>query len=196
MSKRLDRAAADEAKIEKIEGKKMMKPAVDEPVHEEGLSASVQVLPLPAGLYLFSVKAGAPRAERSAGQLNLPAMHVGLGPGVRADQVEFVAGPGTDGHLAVRARRRAGRQSQRRRRHPDTDLGALLDRGSPVDRGGTPRISRTNRGTHRIRRICPSNWPLHLRKPPRHQQLRPLHPRANRSPCRFRSKPTSVRGAM
>jgi GT2 family glycosyltransferase len=86
-----------EAKIEKIEGKKMMKPAVDEPVHEEGLSASVQVLPLPAGLYLFSVKAGAPRAERSAGQLNLPAMQVGLGPGVRSDQVEFVAGPGTDG---------------------------------------------------------------------------------------------------
>ncbi len=85
-----------EAKIEKIEGKKMMKPA-DEPVHEEGLSASVQVLPLPAGLYLFSVKAAAPRAEPAAGQLKLPAMHVGLGPGVRSDQVEFVAGPGTDG---------------------------------------------------------------------------------------------------
>jgi hypothetical protein len=48
-------------------------------------------------LYLFSVKAAAPIAERTAGQLSLPAMHVGLGPGMRSDQVEFVAGPGTDG---------------------------------------------------------------------------------------------------
>ena len=64
---------------------------------EEGLSASVQLLPLPAGLYLFSVKAAGPLTERIAGQLHLPAMHVGLGPGVRAEQVEFIAGPGTDG---------------------------------------------------------------------------------------------------
>jgi len=55
------------------------------------------VLPLPAGLYLFSVKSGATVAERTADKLNLPAMHVGLGPGVRSEQVEFVAGPGTDG---------------------------------------------------------------------------------------------------
>jgi GT2 family glycosyltransferase/glycosyltransferase involved in cell wall biosynthesis len=86
-----------DAKMNEYGGKEMMKPAVDEPVQEEGLSASVQVLPLPAGLYLFSVKAAAPRAEPTVGQLKLPAMHVGLGPGVRSDQVEFVAGPGTDG---------------------------------------------------------------------------------------------------
>ena len=57
----------------------------------------MQLLPLPAGLYLFSVKAAGPIAERTAGQLSLPAMHVGLGPGARPEQVEFVAGPGTDG---------------------------------------------------------------------------------------------------
>jgi len=87
----------DDAKIHKNQGMNTMKPSVDEPAKEEGLSASVQLLPLPAGLYLFSVKAAAPIAERTAGQLSLPAMHVGLGPGVRSDQVEFLAGPGTDG---------------------------------------------------------------------------------------------------
>jgi GT2 family glycosyltransferase len=68
-----------------------------EVVKEDGLSASVQVLPLAAGLYLFSVKsAGTPRATEDR-QLSLPAMHVGLGPGVRSEQVEFIAGPSTHG---------------------------------------------------------------------------------------------------
>ena len=66
-------------------------------VQEEGLSASVQVLPLPAGLYLFSVTAANPLSAKATGLLSLPAVHVGLGPGVRADQVEFVAGPSTNG---------------------------------------------------------------------------------------------------
>ena len=61
------------------------------------LSASVQILPLPAGLYLFSVKASAAISIQSDGQLRLPALHVGLGPGVRSDQVEFIAGPATNG---------------------------------------------------------------------------------------------------
>jgi len=64
---------------------------------EAGLSASVQVLPLAAGLYLFSVTAAKPQLQSSAGQLALPAMHVGLGPGVRGDQVEFMASPSTHG---------------------------------------------------------------------------------------------------
>jgi GT2 family glycosyltransferase len=64
---------------------------------EEGISASVQVLPLPPGLYLFSVKAAAPTPSHANGELVLPAVHVGLGPGVRPEQVEFVAGPGTQG---------------------------------------------------------------------------------------------------
>jgi GT2 family glycosyltransferase len=71
------------------------RPAQD--VQEEGLSASVQVLPLPPGLYLFSVKAASPVTAKSTGLLSLPAVHVGLGPGVRSEQVEFVAGPSTQG---------------------------------------------------------------------------------------------------
>jgi hypothetical protein len=63
----------------------------------DALSASVQVLPMPSGLYLFSVKAASPIADRPQGELRLPAMHVGLGPGVRSEQVEFIAGPATDG---------------------------------------------------------------------------------------------------
>ena len=79
-----------------------MNPPVDESLRgestkEEGLSASVQVLPLPAGLYLFSVKAATSSIERHSDKLNLPAMHVGLGPGTRAEHVEFLSGPGTEG---------------------------------------------------------------------------------------------------
>ncbi len=64
---------------------------------EDAMSASVQVLPLPAALYLFSVKAAGPLPARTNGQLSLPAVHVGLGPGVRSEQVEFIAGPSTHG---------------------------------------------------------------------------------------------------
>jgi hypothetical protein len=68
-----------------------------EVIKDERLSASVQVLPLTAGLYLFSVKTAAPPSAAVSGQLALPAMHVGLGPGVRSEQVEFIAGPSTHG---------------------------------------------------------------------------------------------------
>jgi hypothetical protein len=71
-------------------------PQPAKPVTEEGLTASVQVLPLPPGLYLFSVK-DAPTGAASKDGLKLPALHVGLGPGVRSDQVEFIAGPSTHG---------------------------------------------------------------------------------------------------
>ena len=72
------------------------KPVAGTSTQPDALSASVQMLPLATGLYLFSVNV-APAASRIQGQLQLPAMHVGLGPGVRADQVEFIAGPSTDG---------------------------------------------------------------------------------------------------
>ena len=62
-----------------------------------GLSASVQVLPLPLGLYFFSVSAAAPGSRASFGNLMLPAIHIGSGPGVPEDHVEFVAGPATNG---------------------------------------------------------------------------------------------------
>ncbi len=66
-------------------------------VQEAGLAASVQVLPLPAGLYLFSVKPQERPAAGAGGRLKLPAMHVGLGPGVPPDQVEFMSGAGAHG---------------------------------------------------------------------------------------------------
>jgi GT2 family glycosyltransferase len=64
---------------------------------QDGFSASVQILPLPPGVYLFAVKSADPVHKQTDGQLQLPALHVGLGPGVAFDQVEFVAGPSTNG---------------------------------------------------------------------------------------------------
>jgi GT2 family glycosyltransferase/glycosyltransferase involved in cell wall biosynthesis len=85
---------------QRIKGEKVMVKASNgtesKPEKEDALSASVQVLPLPMGLYLFSVTSAAPPVA-GRGQLSLPAMHVGLGPGVHPDQVEFIAGPSTHG---------------------------------------------------------------------------------------------------
>jgi GT2 family glycosyltransferase len=67
------------------------------PVTDGALSASVQVLPLPPGLYLFSVQSAAAAVAATKDGLKLPAVHVGLGPGVRSEQVEFIAGPSTHG---------------------------------------------------------------------------------------------------
>lgn len=64
---------------------------------ENGLQANVQVLPLPSGMFLFTVEASAAQVASTEGRLSLPALHVGLGPGMRSDQVEFVAGPSTHG---------------------------------------------------------------------------------------------------
>ncbi len=61
------------------------------------LSASVQVLPLPAGMYLFSVKSNGVGSGNGGGSLALPAMHVGLGPGADSEQVEFMAGSSSHG---------------------------------------------------------------------------------------------------
>lgn len=66
-------------------------------VQEAGLSASVQALPMPPGLYLFSVTSADPPPARTSGQLPLPAVQVGVGPGVRPELVEFIAGPSTQG---------------------------------------------------------------------------------------------------
>jgi len=64
---------------------------------DDGLSASIQVLPMPAGLYLFSVTAGRATQASHEGRLSLPALHVGLGPGVRSEHVEFMGGSSTHG---------------------------------------------------------------------------------------------------
>jgi hypothetical protein len=58
---------------------------------DRALAASVQVLPMPAGFYLFSVTAAAPGSPNGEA-MSLPALHVSVGPGVPATQVEFVAG--------------------------------------------------------------------------------------------------------
>jgi len=88
---------SDVTNIEKGRGTRSMKPSDSGLTQDEALSASLQVLPLLPGLYLFSVKSATPAADRGSGVLRVPAMHVGLGPGVRSDQVEFVAGPSTEG---------------------------------------------------------------------------------------------------
>jgi GT2 family glycosyltransferase/glycosyltransferase involved in cell wall biosynthesis len=58
---------------------------------DRALAASVQVLPMPAGFYLFSVTTAAPGTAHGDA-MSLPALHVSVGPGVPATQVEFVAG--------------------------------------------------------------------------------------------------------
>jgi hypothetical protein len=65
--------------------------------NNSGLSAAVQVLRLPPAVYLFSVTSTGPVAPRTNGHLSVPAVHVGLAPGVRPDQVEFIAGPSNHG---------------------------------------------------------------------------------------------------
>jgi GT2 family glycosyltransferase/glycosyltransferase involved in cell wall biosynthesis len=61
-------------------------------------SAAVEFLPLPVGLYVFSVRSTSP-SQRTGGQtaIALPALQVGVGPGAPAGQVEFMAGPQTSG---------------------------------------------------------------------------------------------------
>jgi GT2 family glycosyltransferase/glycosyltransferase involved in cell wall biosynthesis len=64
---------------------------------DDVLSASVQLLPLTRGLYLFSVTSAAPASAVPASGMQLPAMHIGTGPGVPADLVEFMCGHSTQG---------------------------------------------------------------------------------------------------
>jgi GT2 family glycosyltransferase len=87
----------DVTRIQETRRTTTMSPPANESRRDDGLSASLQVLPLMAGLYLFSVKSAMPAADQGTGALRLPAMHVGLGPGVHAEHVEFVAGPNTEG---------------------------------------------------------------------------------------------------
>jgi hypothetical protein len=92
-----DDANMDAPQFDEIQMNKTPEGKALKEVHEEGMGASVQVLPLPPGLYLFSVKSAAPTKAPAIGELTLPAVHVSLGPGMRSDQVEFIAGPSTHG---------------------------------------------------------------------------------------------------
>jgi len=62
-----------------------------------GLSATVEILPLVKGLYLFSVQATMPQRIGDDHELTLPALQVGLGPGTPAHHVDFMYGPRTEG---------------------------------------------------------------------------------------------------
>ncbi len=108
------------------------------PPAADALSASVQVLPLPAGLYLFSVKAAEP-APFIDGQLRLPAIHVGLGPerALRPDRVRHRARQFW--RLADLAGRSAGGEGQRLRHPHHADFCARTRRHGPVDQGRAPR---------------------------------------------------------
>jgi len=59
---------------------------------QEELTASVQPLTLPKGLYTFSVRSADPERVTELGGLMLPALHVGLGPNIPADGIEFLSG--------------------------------------------------------------------------------------------------------
>ncbi|MBV9586875.1 MAG: hypothetical protein JO213_18530 [Alphaproteobacteria bacterium] len=67
-----------------------MKQTIASPAHEQ-LTASVQPLILPKGLYAFSVKAADPERVAQLGGLMLPALHVGLGPNIPTDGIEFLS---------------------------------------------------------------------------------------------------------
>jgi GT2 family glycosyltransferase len=61
------------------------------------VSASVQILPVSDGLYAFSVRQAAPGRASALENLLLPAVHVGLGPGIASETVQFIPGPRTNG---------------------------------------------------------------------------------------------------
>src|SRR5947209_10370115 len=70
----------------------------DDVTAQEQLAASVQPLTLPKGLYTFSVRSADPERLAELGGLMLPALHVGLGPSVPAEGIEFLSGRDDGGH--------------------------------------------------------------------------------------------------
>ena len=58
------------------------------------LSSSVEVMSLPRGVYLFTVKSAVPSLAGLDGKMVLPGLHVGLCPGGSRETVEFVSAPG------------------------------------------------------------------------------------------------------
>ena len=62
------------------------------PKSSSGLLSSADVLTLDAGLYVFTVKDASPVRLGEDKTLVLPAVHVGLGPGVEEGTVDFMSG--------------------------------------------------------------------------------------------------------
>jgi GT2 family glycosyltransferase/glycosyltransferase involved in cell wall biosynthesis len=67
------------------------------PLTAKGLTASVEVLTLTKGLYLFRVRSTVPTRIGEEAELTLPAIHVGSGPGSPDDEIEIMTGPRTKG---------------------------------------------------------------------------------------------------
>jgi GT2 family glycosyltransferase/glycosyltransferase involved in cell wall biosynthesis len=56
------------------------------------LSVTAEILPLAKGIYQFSVRSATPKRVGEDGELILPAIHVGLGPGVPLENAEIMTG--------------------------------------------------------------------------------------------------------
>jgi GT2 family glycosyltransferase len=67
------------------------------PLKSKELTASVEVLTLTKGLYLFRVRSTVPTRLGEETEMILPAIHVGPGPGSPGDELEIVTGPRTKG---------------------------------------------------------------------------------------------------
>ena len=67
------------------------------------LSSSVQAIPLSRGLHLFSITSATPQRIGDSGEMIVPAIHIGLGPGVSTDGVEILPGPRNNGHWLFEA---------------------------------------------------------------------------------------------
>jgi hypothetical protein len=61
------------------------------------LTTSVQALPLTRGLHLVTITSASPRRFGDAGDMMVPAIHVGAGPGVPADHIQIMPGPRNNG---------------------------------------------------------------------------------------------------
>ena len=61
------------------------------------LTVSVEILPLKKGIYQFSVQSAQPRRVGEDGEIILPAVHVGLGPGIPSDTLQMMTGLRNEG---------------------------------------------------------------------------------------------------
>jgi hypothetical protein len=73
-------------------------PAPPSGIAQQPLTASVQAVVLPKGLYAFSVKSADPERVAELGSLMLPAMHIGVGPNIPAHGIQFLSGRDDDAH--------------------------------------------------------------------------------------------------
>ncbi len=68
---------------------------------EASAGTSVQIVPLPVGLYLLALRCDGVAPLHVAGQTPLPAVHIGIGPGVQSGAVEFLGESNESGRWLV-----------------------------------------------------------------------------------------------